>query len=105
MSKKFYLTRQELANIEAKAYERGKADGKTAAIETASIKAHNVILWAAANVIYNNWGKLIKKASRIQNFYELYTHYLHTADKPTPQMIGVEKQLEILYNMEFKRKK
>lgn len=47
----------------------------------------------AAAVIWNNYGALTKKETRMKNFYELYKQYLETCDVPTVKMLEAEKAL------------
>lgn len=47
----------------------------------------------AAAVIWNDFGTLNKKETRIKNFYELYKQYLETCDVPTVKMLEAEKAL------------
>ena len=47
----------------------------------------------AAAIVWNDFGALNKKETRMKKFYELYKQYLETCDVPTAKMIEAEREL------------
>lgn len=75
--------------LTAARFEEVKAQIREEVVSDAMYKTFT----CAAAIIWNDFGVLNKKETRMKNFYELYKQYLETCDVPTVKMVEAEKEL------------
>lgn len=59
------------------------------------------VLLVSVCVIQNDFGKLMKKETRLKNFNELFKFYCEKIACPTPMMLQAEDEFKKQTNMEF----
>lgn len=59
------------------------------------------VLLISGHVIWNHWGKLIRKKTRMKIFSELYKEYLEKLLDPTPAMLEAEAAFREQTDYEF----
>ena len=59
------------------------------------------VLLVSVCVIQNDFGKLMKKETRLKNFHELFKNYCEKIACPTPMMLQAEDEFKKQTNMEF----
>ena len=74
-------------------YNGLQAQIKAEAEHQASVDAGYTVFCCAVSVIWNNWGKLNRKKTRLKNFLDLYRQALATCDNPTEDMVRAEMEL------------
>ena len=67
----------------------------------AAENAMATVLLVSVCVLVNDFGKLMKKETRLQNFAELFKQYSEKINCPTPLMLAAEDEFKRKTNMEF----
>lgn len=59
------------------------------------------VLLVSVCIMQNDFGKLMKKETRLRNFNELFKAYCEKLDAPTPAMLAAKEEFKQKTNMEF----
>lgn len=97
------IARQAVDKASQRAYEEGYNDAYKKAFDEASEVALAKVLAVSAEIVYNDFGKLQKKESRLQVFVELMSQKLQHVENPTEQQLEVERLLEERCGVKFGR--
>lgn len=71
------------------------------ALAKTSEEAMATVLLVSVCILVNNFGKLTKKETRLQNFNELFKEYCEKLNAPTPAMLAAEEEFKLKTNVEF----